>query len=136
MFIKHRSVAAAAVCLLFYAFIIHLVTAKPFNDTVQTIKGYVIAVEWNDDEEVVAIAIRLNDVSEEEEDVLNMPEDYRVVENEKAIELMEFIDEMVEATGTIKTDEIGNKSILVNSYRIIDEEEEEEYIGPETEPNK
>jgi hypothetical protein len=134
----HRFVATVVVCCSFFVFGIICVTAQSLNETAQTIEGYVIATEWNDDEEVVAIAIRVNDVSENEDGILTAPDDYYVVENEKAMELIELVDEMVVATGTIKIDETGNKTILVTSYRIIisDEDENEEDVEPEEEPSR
>ena len=42
-----------------------------------------------------------------------------VGDTEKGNELLQLLDEIVEATGTVETDEYGNKTIYVESYRII-----------------
>jgi len=51
-----------------------------------------------------------------------MTEDYAVGETEKGLELLELVDQYIEATGRIETDERGRKKIFIESYTLIDVE--------------
>ena len=92
----------------------HAVIVK--QDT--TITGFVIPVEWDEEENVIAVTITVTVVPEDSTKEA-YTEDYLVGDTEKGNELLQQIDEIVEATGNVETDEYGNKTIYVESYRII-----------------
>jgi len=77
-----------------------------------TLMGIITAVEWDEDDNVVAIALS---TPEEEE--------YRIEDNPVGAELLDLIYESVKVTGSINENEFGNKSIRVDSYKLVDEEQ-------------
>ena len=77
-----------------------------------TVMGIITAVEWDEDDNVVAIALS---TPEEEE--------YRIEENPVGAELLELIYESVKVTGIVTENEFGDKSIRVDSYALVDEEQ-------------
>jgi len=83
-----------------------------------TITGIVIPVEWDEEENVIAVAISFT-IEPEDSTEEAYTEDYLVGDTEKGNELIQLVDEVVEATGTVETDEYGNKTIYVESYRIV-----------------
>jgi len=93
----------------------HTVTVKQDSTT---ITGIVIPVEWDENENVIAVAISVTIVPEDSTEEA-YTEDYLVGDTEKGNELLNLLDEIVEATGTVETDEYGNKTIYVESYRIV-----------------
>jgi len=86
----------------------------------ETIVGYVVPSEWDNDDNVVSIAI-----STEEDD-------YLVEMNKLSEELFDFLDEDVEVTGLVREDRDGTKRIRITSYEVLEDvdddfEEEEDY---------
>jgi hypothetical protein len=92
----------------------HAVIVK--QDT--TITGIVTPVQWDEEENVIAVAISVTIVPEDSTEEA-YTEDYLVGDTEKGNELLKLLDEIVEATGTVETDEYGNKTIYVESYIVI-----------------
>ena len=87
-----------------------------------TLTGFVIPEEWDNNDNVIAIAISTED------------EDYLVERNKPGEELYDFLDEDVEATGFVREDKDGTKHISVTSYEILhvdDYDEDEDYDGYE-----
>jgi hypothetical protein len=82
------------------------------KDKKMTLMGIITAVEWDEDDNVVAIAIS---TPEEKE--------YRIEDNPLGAELLELIYESVKVTGTVIENEFGNKSIWVDSYTLVDDEQ-------------
>jgi len=83
-----------------------------------TITGIVIPVEWDEEENVIAVAISVTIVPEDSTEEA-YTDDYLVGDTEKGTELLQLLDEIVEATGTVETDEYDNITIYVESYRVI-----------------
>lgn len=86
-----------------------------------TIEGTVIATEWDEDDNVVSVAISVTifpEDSTEEEYVI----DYLVTENAKGNELVNFVGQDVRATGTVVEDEDGVFIISVRVFEVIKEE--------------
>ncbi|MDO9529687.1 MAG: hypothetical protein Q7J27_11090 [Syntrophales bacterium] len=73
-----------------------------------TIAGIIIPIDWDDYDDVTRVAIQ---TSEEEE--------YFVDQTKKGKELLDFIEEEVEVTGSVREDEDGNFIIEVNEYGLI-----------------
>lgn len=73
-----------------------------------TIAGIIIPIDWDDYDDVTRVAIQ---TSEEEE--------YLVDQTKKGKELLDFIEEEVEVTGSVREDEDGNFIIEVNEYGLI-----------------
>ncbi len=73
-----------------------------------TISGIVIPVEWDDDDDVIGVAIQTSD-----------EEEYRVDVNKKGRELLDLIEQEVEVSGMIREDEYDNFIIKVNEYSLI-----------------
>lgn len=83
----------------------------------QTITGIVIPAEWDDDDNVIGVAIETDDF-----------EEYVVEDNEKGRELLAFIDYEVEATGSVRKQRDGEMTISVRRYESLGEYEEDEYV--------
>jgi hypothetical protein len=91
------------------------------QDNVETIIGTVVAVDWDDDDNPIEIAI-----STEDEDII-------VASNDIGLELFQLIDNVIKATGTIELNEDDEKVITISSYVDLgpaeDEAEEEDEPG-------
>lgn len=75
-----------------------------------TIVGYVSAI---DDDDAI---------------IISTDEDNYLVElDELGEELADRLDSKVEVTGTLKKDKEGMKRIVLSDYRLLDDEEEEDY---------
>ena len=107
---------AAIVIIASMAFVSKTQAAVVKQDT--TITGIVTPVEWDEEDNVIAVAISVT-IEPEDSTEEAYTEDYLVGDTEKGSELLQLLDEIVEATGTVETDEYGNKTIYVESYRII-----------------
>jgi hypothetical protein len=70
-----------------------------------TLTGIVIPAEWNDDQEVTGVALATSDEKE-----------YRIDGNRKGRELLNCLQQQVEATGPLSKDEKGRKVITVRRY--------------------
>lgn len=81
----------------------------------QTITGIVIPAEWDDDDNVIRVAIQSEDY-----------EEYLVEHHGKGKELLAFIDYEVEATGTVRERRDGEMTINVKRYESLGEYEEDE----------
>jgi hypothetical protein len=79
----------------------------------ETIVGYVVPNEWDNEDNVVAISITTDD------------DDYVVELNKLGEELFDFLDEDVEVTGIIRDDKDGTKRIRVSSYEVLEDVEDE-----------
>lgn len=99
------------------------------DDVEETISGTVVAVAWNEDNEATAIAIRVETPAESSEDEDEYEEnyiEYGVTDTKKGNELWDHIGEMVEAVGTVTTDEDGAMTINVTSFKVIETDSETE----------
>lgn len=74
-----------------------------------TIRGHVIADDRNEDDEVIAVAITTAD--EEEYVVENGPQGHR---------LAGHVNDLVEASGVVRTDRHGRKNIRVTGFEVLD----------------
>ena len=72
-----------------------------------TLTGIVIPADWNDDQEVVAVALATPDEKE-----------YRISGNRKGRELLDHLQHQVEVTGPLSGDEKGRRVITVRRYII------------------
>jgi len=70
-----------------------------------TLTGIVIPADWNDDQEVVAVALATPDEKE-----------YRIDANRKGRELMDHLQHQVEVSGPLSEDEKGRRFITVRRY--------------------
>ena len=84
--------------------------AKRGKSVETTISGIVIPIEWDDDDygDATSVAIQTSD-----------EEEYLVDKNKKGKELLAFIEEEVEVTGTLIEDEDGNFIIKINEFSLI-----------------
>jgi hypothetical protein len=80
----------------------------------QKITGIVLPAEWDDDNNVIRVAIETEDYDE-----------YLVENNEKGKELLALIDFKVEATGTVRQRD-GDMIISVKRYESTAEYDEDE----------
>ena len=83
-----------------------------------TLAGFVIPEEWDNNDNVIAIAISTED------------EDYLVERNKPGEELYDFLDEDVEVTGFVVEDKDGTKHISITTYEILqsdDYDEDDDY---------
>ena len=86
----------------------------------ETVVGYVVPSEWDNEDNVVAISISTED------------DDYLVEMNKLGEELFDFLDEDVEVTGLVREDRDGTKRIQITSYEVLEDvddgyEQEEDY---------
>jgi uncharacterized membrane protein YcgQ (UPF0703/DUF1980 family) len=79
----------------------------------ETIVGYVVPNEWDNEDNVIAISISTDD------------DDYLVEMNKLGEELFDFLDEDVEVTGMVREDRDGTKRIRVTSYEVLEDVDEE-----------
>jgi len=86
----------------------------------ETITGIIIPAEWDDEDNIIQVAIQTEDYDE-----------YLVEQNEKGKELLAFIDYEVEAVGPVKKRKDGEMTITVKRYESLGEYEEEEDIEDE-----
>lgn len=78
----------------------------------ETIIGYVIPNEWDNEDNVISIRVSTDD------------DDYLVELNKLGEELFDFLDEDVEITGIVREDKDGTKRIKVISYEVIEDTDE------------
>ena len=84
-----------------------------------TIEGQVNPIEWDEDENVIAVSISVEIVSDDStEDVYY--DEYKVADNETGQELIELVGRTVKATGKIETDENESKIIFITEYKVIE----------------
>jgi hypothetical protein len=79
----------------------------------ETVVGFVVPNEWDNEDNVVAISISTED------------DEYVVELNKLGEELFDFLDEDVEVTGIIRDDKDGTKRIRVTSYEVLEDAEDE-----------
>ena len=85
-----------------------------------TISGLIAPSEWDEDDNIVNVSLFTLDEKE-----------YRIKNNEKAEELLEFIAHEVIIRGYEEEDEYGNKIIIVNEFKVLGEKVFEEDIYSE-----
>ena len=86
---------------------------QPVKEREETIVGYVLPAEWDNEDNVISISISTED------------DDYVVELNKLGEELFDFLDEDVEVTGVIREDRDGTKRIRVTNYEVLEETEED-----------
>jgi uncharacterized membrane protein YcgQ (UPF0703/DUF1980 family) len=79
----------------------------------ETVVGYVVPSEWDNEDNVVAISITTDD------------DDYLVEMNKLGEELFDFLDEDVEVTGIVREDRDGTKRIRITSYEVLEDVDDE-----------
>ena len=85
----------------------------------RTITGIVVPEHWDDNDNVIRVAIKTRDYQE-----------YVVEHNQKGKELLAFVDNKLRFTGTVRERLDGDIIMSVKSYEPIkenDEDEEDEY---------
>lgn len=115
--------------LILYSFLLMLVSWIVSNFNVlastgaarQTIIGEVSAVDWDDQGNVIEVAISVL-LYPKDSTQLAITEDYLVGQNDKGKELLARVNAKVEATGKIVTSADGYKTIYVESFLIIEED--------------
>jgi hypothetical protein len=75
------------------------------KDQATTLTGIIIPTDWNDDQEVIALALATADETE-----------YRIGGNRKGRELRGYLQRQVEVTGLLNLDEKSRKVITVKRY--------------------
>jgi len=86
-----------------------------------TIEGTVIGTEWDENDNVISIAISVTVITgdtTEKEYVI----DYLVAENKKCKDLKNFVGQEVRATGVVVEDEDGVLIISVRDFKVLKEE--------------
>jgi hypothetical protein len=75
------------------------------KDQTATLTGIIIPTDWNDDQEVIALALATADETE-----------YRIGGNRKGKELRGCLQRQVEVTGLLNLDEKSRQVITVKRY--------------------
>jgi len=107
MELKRSSLIVGLFTLVFLTFI--CITDVVLADEV-TIKGMVLALDWDDNDNVSAVSI----ISED-------GEEYLVLKNANGKKLLKLVEKDVVATGSISEDSDGNKVIAINSFEVSEE---------------
>lgn len=81
-----------------------------------TINGIVLPERWDDNDNVVGVAIETEE-----------GEEYYVEPNERATQLLAFLDSEVEVTGIVREQLDGSMTISVNRFEAFDTDEDDEY---------
>lgn len=125
--------------LILYCFFIWIVSLGVSNFYVlantgaaqQTIIGEVTAVDWDDQGNVIEVAISVM-LYPQDSTQLAYTEDYLVGQNETGKKLLTRVNSRVEATGKIVIAADGYKTIFVESFEVIQEDyyQEESYFEP------
>jgi hypothetical protein len=77
-----------------------------------TLTGIITALEWDKDDNVIAIGLSTSD-----------EEEYVIEDNSFTDELLDLLYEPVKLIGFVNTNEYGYKSIFVESYELLEEDE-------------
>ena len=85
---------------------------ETIKETEETIVGYVIPYEWDNEDNVISISVSTDD------------DDYLVELNKLGEELFDFLDEDVEITGIVREDKDGTKRIKVTGYEVMEDTDE------------
>lgn len=88
---------------------------KNKSEKEETIAGYILPSEWDNDDNVIAISISTDD------------DEYLVEKNKLGEELLDFLDEDVRVTGTVNEEKDGTKRITITDYEILELADEEDY---------
>ena len=83
------------------------VKKKGTGDKLATVRGIVIPADWDGEGNMIAAAISGSDEQE-----------YRIEQDEKGEELLEFIRHEVEVDGVVRKAIKGRKTVAVKSYRL------------------
>lgn len=108
-----------AVFILFIMFLLSGPGVSAQDDT--TLTGIVQAVDWNENDEVIAVSVVVTDTemnADGEEEAYNI--EYFVENDENGQNLLTLVGQQVKVTGEIKMDEDGNYSIHIKKYQVID----------------
>ncbi len=122
---KTKLINVALITLLVSFVAMNMNMAARSDGAEETISGTVVAVDWDEDDEVTSVAISVMTMIEDpenEEEPEEIYEDYLIGETDKGRELWKHIGKEVEATGIVTTNDDGTKTISVKSYRLIDSE--------------
>jgi hypothetical protein len=86
---------------------------KKMKATEQTLKGYVVATEWDKHDNVIEVSVQTDD------------NDYRVDDsNALGRELFDSLDQEIEVTGVIRQDRHGTNIITVTDFEQLEEEDD------------
>ena len=77
-----------------------------------TIIGIITAMEWDENDNVITVKISAPD-----------EEEYVIEDNSLADELLELLYEAVKVTGYVSESEFGYKTLLVEDYELLDDDE-------------
>ncbi|MGA1845375.1 MAG: hypothetical protein ACMUIS_12495 [bacterium] len=76
-----------------------------------TLTGIITAVDWDEDDNVIAVSISTPD-----------EEEYIIEDTPEGEELLDLVFQNIRVTGVIEEDEYGDKIITVESYEVLEEE--------------
>ncbi|MGA1796321.1 MAG: hypothetical protein ACMUIL_10735 [bacterium] len=76
-----------------------------------TLTGIITAVDWDEDDNVIAVSISTPD-----------EEEYIIEDTPEGAELLDLVFQNIRVTGVIEEDEYGDKIITVESYEVLEEE--------------
>jgi len=79
---------------------------EEFEET--TIRGFVVADDWDDDNEVVSVAVSTDDGDE-----------YLVTRRGLGKDLLDHVDDYVEVVGVVHKDRYGDLSIDVTDFEVV-----------------
>jgi len=103
-----KKLLSALVFVLLIMFVISVTAFTAYAEEI-TIVGTVTAIQFNDNDKVVAVTIDTADGY------------YDVSDNSIGKELLELLDKNITATGIVSEDKDGNRIITIETYKILGE---------------
>ena len=90
----------------------------------ETLRGYVVATEWDKNDNVIEVSIQTDD------------NDYRVDDsNTLGRELFDFLDQEIEVTGMVKQDRHGSNIITVTNFEQLEEDDDFQFDDDDWNPD-
>jgi len=116
------------------AILLSIFTERSLAQEQVTLFGFVKAIDWNDDGDVIAVAL-VYDIQEEndEGDIETYTVEYLIEDDNIGGKLLEHDGETVEVTGNLSEDEAGSYYLKVKSFKLITNEDED---SPEENPEE
>jgi hypothetical protein len=116
--IRAYFIGLAVLCITGWSYVIS--TPQPQEEKV-TIQGTLEADDVDEDGTVVTVVISVEIASkattEEKHEIIH--ERYLIAYDKKGRQLLDLVGRTVEATGTVKENEEGNKTIFIKGYRVL-----------------
>ena len=97
---------------------------KKMKTVEETLRGYVVATEWDKNDNVIEVSIQTDD------------NDYRVDDsNALGRELFDFLDQEIEVTGVVRQDRHGTNIITATDFEQLEEDDDFQFDDDDWNPD-